>query len=221
MTVSDRKKPGRPRDESLTARREDEILAAAKRHFAIQGYHNTDLQVLADELNVGKGTLYRYFRNKEELFLATVDRGMKDLHAFIEARTLAEIDPVNRLRTAVRSFLAFFDANPEIVELLIQERAEFRDRHQPTYLRHREANIGPWQDMLRGVINEGRVRRVPVTRITDVLSNLLYGAIFTQHFTRKKVSLEHQAEDILDLFFLGLLSDSERTRPMTPPSASR
>ncbi len=212
MTVSDRKKTGRPRDETLTARREEEILAVATRHFAAEGFHNADLQLLADELNVGKGTLYRYFKNKEDLFLAAVDRGMRELHSYIEARTLNIVDPVERLRTAVRSFLSFFDGNPEIVELLIQERAEFRDRLQPTYLRHREANIGPWQEMLRGVINEGRVRKVPVMRITDVLSNLLYGAIFTQHFTRKKISLEHQAEDILDIFFLGLLSDQERSR---------
>lgn len=210
MTVSDRRRIGRPKDVSLTARREEEIVVAASRHFATEGYHKADLQLLADELNVGKGTLYRYFKNKEDLFLATVDRGMKELHSFVQSRTEPVIDPIEKLSVAVRSFLSFFDANPALVELLIQERAEFRDRLQPTYLRHREANIGPWQEMLRCLISDGRIRKVPVSQITDVLSNLLYGAIFTQYFTRRKVSLENQADEILDLFFLGLLSDNER-----------
>ncbi|MBY0546901.1 MAG: TetR/AcrR family transcriptional regulator [Candidatus Obscuribacterales bacterium] len=210
MTVSDRKRPGRPKDEMLTARREEEILAAATRYFAVAGYHNADLQMLADELGVGKGTLYRYFRTKEDLFLSSVDRGMRELHSYIEERTTGVADPIDRLRNAVRAFLSFFDGNPEMVELLIQERAEFRDRLQPTYLKHREANIGPWQEMLRKVINEGRIRKMPVSRITDVLSNLLYGTIFTQHFMRKKVPLERQAEDILDVVFLGLLDEQER-----------
>lgn len=196
----------------LTARREEEILVAASRYFAISGYHNADLQILADQIGVGKGTLYRYFKTKEDLFLSTVDRGMHDLHSYIEERTSKESDPIDRLRTAVTSFLAFFDANPEIVELLIQERAEFRDRLQPTYLKHREANIGPWQEMLRQVIAAGRIRKMPVSRITDVLSNLLYGTIFTRHFNRKKMALERQADDILDVVFLGLLDEDERRR---------
>ena len=60
------------REETLCRRRE-EILAAAIHLFAVHGYAGTDTQLLADKLQVGKGTLYRYFQSKEDLFLAAVD----------------------------------------------------------------------------------------------------------------------------------------------------
>ena len=60
-----KRSPGRPKDEGLQARRTEEILAAAARLFARLGYTDTDTQALADELQVGKGTLYRYFPSKE------------------------------------------------------------------------------------------------------------------------------------------------------------
>jgi AcrR family transcriptional regulator len=60
------KRRGRPRDETLVRRRREEILAAATRIFAQLGYRNTDVQIVADQLKVGKGTVYRYFPSKRE-----------------------------------------------------------------------------------------------------------------------------------------------------------
>ncbi|HEY9869127.1 MAG TPA: TetR/AcrR family transcriptional regulator [Candidatus Obscuribacterales bacterium] len=212
MDVAEKRRPGRPVDLTLVARREEEILAAATRMFASQGYPNTDLQVLADTLGVGKGTVYRYFPSKEELFLASVDRAMQQLHQYIDGRTSGIDDALERIKEAIRAFLGFFDAHPEMVELLIQERAEFRDRDKPTYVLHREANIEPWHELLKGLINDGRIRDIPVTQITDVLSNLLYGTIFTEHFHRKNVQLEQRTEEIIDIALYGLLTEAERAR---------
>ena len=75
------KKPRKPASEALWAIRREEILDAAARLFARHGYPETDTQLLADELGVGKGTLYRYFASKEELFFAAVDRAMEAIVA--------------------------------------------------------------------------------------------------------------------------------------------
>src|SRR5262245_65370800 len=79
--------PGRPVDPELTERRRAEILDAAARLFARDGFADADTQVLADELRVGKGTIYRYFRSKRELFLAVADRVMRRLREAVEAST--------------------------------------------------------------------------------------------------------------------------------------
>jgi len=204
------KRRGRPKDKGLTARRREEILDAAARVFAERGYPGTDVQVVADELAVGKGTVYRYFPAKRELFLAAVDRGMRRLKADIDANTGDVVDPLARIAQAIRTHLAFFDTNPEFIELLIQERAEFKDRKKPTYFEHRDANIGKWQELLRSLVLDGRIRDIPVRRITDVLGDLLYGAMFTNHFAGRHRSFEDQAKDILDIVFQGILSDRER-----------
>ena len=45
---------------------------------------------------------------------------------------------MDRIRQGVRGYLAFFAEHPEFVELMIQERAIFRDQRKPTYFRRRD-----------------------------------------------------------------------------------
>lgn len=203
-------KRGRPKVEGLPERRREEILAAATAEFARRGFPRTDLRVVADRLRLGKGTVYRYFETKEELFLAAVDRGMRLLLARVDGAAPEALDPLERVVRATRAYLRFFDENPELVELFVQERAEFRDRRRPTYFLHRDANLGPWKRLFRALMDEGRVRRVPVERITDVFNHALYGAIFTNYFERRRRSPERQARDILDVLFRGLLGERSR-----------
>ncbi len=203
---------GRPKDTMLAARRRADILDTAAKLFADLGYPNTDVQVVADALGIGKGTVYRYFPTKRELFLAAVDCGMRRLDAAVEVRAAEVDDPIQQIAQAVRAYLAFFDANPELVELLMQERAEFKDRKKPTYFEHRDANIGRWQELLRGLVADGRVRDVPVERITDVLGDMLYGTLFTDYFAGRRKSFEEQARDILDIVFEGILRKGPENR---------
>jgi AcrR family transcriptional regulator len=203
------RKRGRPKIEGLTERRREEILAEATRTFARLGYPGTDLQVVADALGVGKGTVYRYFPSKEALFLAAADRGMTLLRKRTDAEAARVPDPLEKIIRATHEYLRFFDDHPEIVELFVQERAEFRDRKRPTYFAHRDANLGPWKTLLRGLIASGRVRAMPVERITDVFNAALYGAIFTNYFEGRRRAPDRQAREILDVIFHGIL-DSRR-----------
>jgi AcrR family transcriptional regulator len=202
---------GRPRDEHLTAHRREEILDVAARVFAARGYPKTDLQIVADELGVGKGTVYRYFATKQELFLAAVDRAMRRLTDYIHA-SMTDSDLLKQMDQAIRAYLEFFAANAEVAELLIQERAEFRDRLKPTYFEHRDANEGMWEERLRALIAAGRMRDVPVGRVLSVMGDLIYGTMFTNYFTGRRLSPKEQAAEILDVTLYGLLSDAERSQ---------
>ncbi len=187
------------------AGRREQILDGAARLFARHGYSDTDLQVLADELQLGKGTIYRYFASKHDLFLATVDRVMQRLREHIHEAATGVSDPLERVVRAIHAYLVFFDENPGSVELLIQERAQFKDRKKPSYFVHRELNLEAWRDLYRSLIAEGRVRDVPVERITDVVNDLLYGIIFTNYFAGPRKSAREQARDVIDIIFHGIL----------------
>src|SRR4029079_7651381 len=128
------------RSESMAeqcAARKEEILMQAARLFAEHGYDQTDTTVLAETIGVGKGTVYRYFPSKRELFLAAVDRVMRMLRERVEARMASVDDPLEQIAKGVREFLQFFADHPGFVELLIQERALFKDRKRPTFIEHR------------------------------------------------------------------------------------
>src|SRR5262249_32198210 len=170
MKDSVAKKSRRPCDEALWASRQEEILAAAAKLFAKHGYADTDTQLLADELGVGKGTLYRYFPSKEDLFLAAVDRAMYRFRQRIDESIAGIEDPLDQIATAIRTYLTFVAEHPEFVELLMQERAQFKDRKKPTFFVHREANLERWRARYRALIAGERVRDMPIERITDVMS---------------------------------------------------
>lgn len=196
-----------------TPKGREAILDAATALFAQLGFNDADTQALAEKLGVGKGTLYRHFASKRELFLAAVDRVMRRMREYIDAST-AEVDaPLDRLAVAIRAYLDFFASQPEYVELLIQERALFRDREKATYFEYRERSAVQWRELYRSLMDEGKLREMPVERISDVLSNLVYGTMFTNYFTGRRKSSEEQSQDILDVVFLGILSDRERRRP--------
>lgn len=203
---------GRPKDAALRTRRCEQILEAASRLFAADGFARTDVQVVADELGVGKGTVYRYFETKEALFLAAVDRAMHQLRDAVHAVVDEQADPLEQIAAAVHAYLAFFDEHPDCIELLILERAAFKDRKKPTYFEHRDANVGRWLDLFRGLVAAGRVRSAPVEEFTETMSDLLYGTIFTNHFAGRREPMEIQARRILNTLFLGMLSDPERAR---------
>jgi AcrR family transcriptional regulator len=203
---------GPRRDPERAERRRAEILDAAAVVFAREGYQDADLQEVADALKLAKGTLYLYFASKEELFLAAVDRGMRLLHEFVHGAYAGIADPLDRLTTAIRAYLEFFKTHREHAELLIQERATFRDRKAATYFEHKRTNAGEWQETFAGLIRDGRVRDVPVERIIDVVSDLVYGTMFTNHFSGRHKPLDAQARDIIDVVFFGILTPAERRK---------
>ncbi len=212
MSPTARRSRGRPRDEHQTTQRRRQIVETAAHCFARRGYAETDVQEIADALQIGKGTIYRYFPSKQELFLAAVDHGVRQLKSVIDQAVAKAATPLQRIEQAVRAFLGYFDRNPDLIELIVQERTHFRDRPTPTYFVHREENLKPWRALLRHLIDEGVIRNVPVDRIIDVLSDLLYGTIFTNYFARRRKSLARQCEDILDIAFHGLLRKEAETR---------
>lgn len=208
-----RKGPGRPKDEALQERRRIEILDAAAAVFAREGYRNTDVQRVADPLKLAKGTLYRYFKTKEDLFLATVDRCVEQMHDYLQASIRHIEDPIERIAGAIRAALAYHESHPGLVELMIQERAEFRDRTKPDYfVLRREARKAPWEQLIRDLIAAGRLRDVPPRRVTEMMGALVHGTVLTNHLYARRKSHEEQASDVLDVLFNGILTDAERRR---------
>jgi len=205
-------KPKQSLDDPRVVHRQEEILIEAARLFAQRGYSETDTQLLAETVGVGKGTVYRYFPSKRALFLAAADRVMRMLRERVDGTVEGIADPLDRIARGITVFLSFFAEQPEFVELLIQERALFKDRTRPTFIEHRLMNVERWQNIYRDLIAEGRVRPMPVEGITDVVGNLLYGTIFMNHFSGQRKSAETQARDITEILFRGILTPAELAR---------
>jgi AcrR family transcriptional regulator len=205
------RKSKRCSEEANLARRE-EILETATLLFAEQGFSDAVTQALADRLGVGKGTIYRHFPSKRDLFLAAADRVMWKMQERIDSNITGIDDGLEKIARGIATFLEFFAEHPAYVELLIQERAHFKDRKRPTYFEHRERVIERWRQNYRNLIAEGRVRDIPVEQITNVVSNVVYGIMVTNFFDGQPKPSDVQTREILDVIFSGILTESEKAR---------
>jgi AcrR family transcriptional regulator len=95
------------------AERRQAIVEAAARLFADVGYADCEIERVATELKIAKGTLYLYFSSKEELFYACVDAGMTALKHAIDAAVESVQEPFQRITAAVGAYLQFFEENPQ------------------------------------------------------------------------------------------------------------
>jgi AcrR family transcriptional regulator len=206
-----RARPGRPKDSELPARRRSEIIHHAINEFARRGFTGADLDVIATNAKCSKGTLYNYFSSKGDLFSASVDHVMFSMVEAVGAND--EGDPVDQLRQLVYGFLRHFCDHPQYVELLVQERSDFRDRAEPAYNQYRQGSRDRWRKRFAALIEQKRMRSMPADRAINVMSDLLYGTIFMNYFRDRRIDPHEQAAELLDVLFNGLLTHSESTAP--------
>ncbi|MCH8544579.1 MAG: TetR/AcrR family transcriptional regulator [Alcanivorax sp.] len=186
-----RRRVHKPADE-----RRAEILAAASKIFAAHGYRATDVQLIADAADVGKGTVYRFFATKEALFLGTMADVMERLSGDVDQQLAGLTDPWEALCTAIRTYFAFFQRHPEAVELFIHERAEFRDRSLPTYFAHSERRQARWLHLFRELGLSQHTWPTPEIAM-DILGDLAFGAIFVNPLLSRRPSLTTRAEHVI------------------------
>ena len=62
------------RKEREKGRRRQQIMIAAKRIFSLKGFNKATMEDIANEAELSPGTLYLYFKSKEEMFLFLIDR---------------------------------------------------------------------------------------------------------------------------------------------------
>ncbi len=215
MPVQSSQSQSSPSTDGCTPDRREErrqaIIDTAARLFAELGYSDCEMERVAAEIGIAKGTLYLYFASKEALFYACVDAGMKQMQEVVAKAADETDDAMDRIARGIRAYLQFFEDHPEHVELLIQERANFKSRSKPTYFEYREQNRQKWRSVHESLIADGRYRTdLPVERIMDAIGNLLYGTMFTNHFVGRSVSMNEQYQSLVEIVMRGLLSDEER-----------
>lgn len=187
-------------------KREAQVLEAATAVFAELGYRRTRVQDIADRAHVGKGTVYRIFPTKEALFFSTVRHSVESLIDAVDRETEGIEDLLEQLKAAIKAYLRFFDAKPEIVELFLQERVEFRDLAKPTYFLYKDTRSQRWLSLIETLLKQGKLRPFSPEIILETLGELLYGAIVIRHITASRVSLESRLEDQLTIVLNGILS---------------
>lgn len=190
-------------------KKRDQILDTALKVFAREGFAETDVQVIADLAKVGKGTVYRHFGNKRELFLATARHSVEKLSEFLREQVKEGSSSVQILREIATSYARYFELHPESVEIMIQERASFREQVFPTHLMHRAETRNEFETFLNQAMAAGELRQVDVADVTNAFADLLYGSVVSGCLEGAKGSLLQRVDRAIDIFLHGLLPTAQ------------
>ena len=109
-----------PRKERERQRREREFLEAAEKVFSRKGFHNATIQEISEKSEFAVGSIYHMFRNKDEIYLALLERRLQEYLSVIEEETNACRDPVERIKTLIETKFRYFSENKPLVRLFLE-----------------------------------------------------------------------------------------------------
>ena len=161
----------------LIERRRRQILSAATGIFARKGFARTTIDDIAAALSIGKGTIYRYFKDKRSLFLAVYESGMQQLNHSFEQNVHPITAPQLRISKAVKTYFEFFDTHPDMIEIMMQIRSEFKDYYRKNFLEMYSDYIVRIQQTLRNGIEMGIFNEMDVEKTADTISATLHGVL--------------------------------------------
>jgi AcrR family transcriptional regulator len=149
------------------------MLEAAAQLFGSNRFHEVRMEDIAAQAAVGKGTLYRYFSDKEELYLALLARASDQLVQRLEEAVGRSAGARAGLVEFTGAVLTYFDEQPHLFDLI--QRAEV--------LRGPESDF-PWQKardeslrLLLKIFEEGKVRGEFCLRDPDLAALMLLGGL--------------------------------------------
>ena len=117
-------KPARSRDRTVTRDPEatrEAILSAATREFADHGLAGARVDRIAERAGINKRMLYYYFGQKEDLFLAVLERAYQRIRRQERQLSLDQVEPTEAIRRLVAFTWNYYLANPEFITLLNTE----------------------------------------------------------------------------------------------------
>jgi AcrR family transcriptional regulator len=197
----------RDRKERERQARIELILKAGARVFAKEGYHDASMDMIAEEAELGKSTLYYYYKSKDELLLAVLANSVEQFFINLESDFNRIKDPIAQIRNVIYRSVEFFEENPDYftLYLYLNTHPSFRERMysslHPVLVTKLKLIGGSFQNAAK----QGFLKEIPVPVMLSIYGSLVMGmGIFS---TRKKdsISLKEKAKWVERIFLEGIL----------------
>jgi TetR/AcrR family fatty acid metabolism transcriptional regulator len=156
----------------------EKILEAAISVFAKKGTVKTKISEIAEAAQIGKGTIYEYFRSKDEIFIAAFDYVIKKAEDFAASRLSPIKDPLLKLRTYLRVWKEIMQTElKDYMEIMLDFWAEgIRNKEHPITFSLKKT-YDENRDMLQNILDEcvAQEKIYPVN--TFIVASIILGAM--------------------------------------------
>jgi AcrR family transcriptional regulator len=159
-----------------------EILSAAVKLFAEKGYEYTTLDEIAEAAEFGKGTLYNYFQNKEDLYLAILEDIFESFLFNLKKISKTTRSFYDFVYEVIENVLRFHMENQYAFMLLVHERLhvvkntpfeipeKLKKMHQESERIHKKR--------IREAIKNGEIASLDVDKIIHIYRSMMFAYIF-------------------------------------------
>ena len=191
---------------TVVADKREAILRAAIKVFASKGYFNSKVADIASEAGIADGTVYLYFKSKDEILHSIFDRAMAEFIAEGKQELAKLTKPADKLRRIAELHLSRLGADRDmaiVFQVELRGSTKFMQEFSA-------AGFAEYLDIIRKTIADGQrdgIFRGDIKPI--VCAKILYGAldemVTNWILSKHRYPLEPMADEVLKIFFGGIL----------------
>lgn len=181
------------------------IIDAAIRVFARSGYYNSRVSDIAREAGIASGTIYLYFKTKDEILVTLFRDRMADWVAHVRREVATEPDAVAKIRRLVALHFQVLEGNPDLAEVV---QVELRQGQK--FFRGASAHeVSAYFELIASVLDEGvasgHVRHdVPIKVATKMLFGAMDQLATSWVLGKRKYRLTEAADAVARIFLQGV-----------------
>jgi TetR/AcrR family fatty acid metabolism transcriptional regulator len=185
-----------------------QIIEAAVRVFARNGYYNSRVSDIAREAGVASGTIYLYFKTKDEILVTLFREKMAAWVSHVREQIAEEPGPVAKIRRLVALHFSVLEKDPALAEVV---QVELRQGHK--FFRGASAHeVSAYFELIGAVLQEGQAAGVfrddvPVKIATKVLFGAMDQIATSWVLGKRKHRLTEAAEAVATVFLRGVTVD--------------
>lgn len=189
--------------------KKEEIISAAIRIFAKQGVAKTKMIDIARTAGIGKGTIYEYFKDKNEIFLESFIHFTQMMDATMGRRLIRLTDPIEKMQAMIKGWIEIIHiAGYDFIEVMLEFWAEgIRQHDVPLFDLNKM--YSDYRKMIAAIIEDGirkgKFKKVDAQIAGSVFIGAMDGLMLQWVLDRDAFNFEDAAEQLLDNFLNGLL----------------
>jgi TetR/AcrR family fatty acid metabolism transcriptional regulator len=181
------------------------ILHAATKVFARNGFFHSRVSEIARESGVADGTIYLYFKNKEDILISIFEESMDEILNLVRSEISQHKDALAKLRRFVHLHMALMEQNPrlaEVIQVELRQSSKFMKEYK-------NVKFLEYLQFIAEVIEEGQREGLIRPNITSaVFKRMLFGALdelaLQWVLSKRRHSLSAAADQVTDIFLQGI-----------------
>ncbi len=185
-----------------------EILSAAEKVFAAKGFFPTTMSDIARQAEFGTGTLYKYFKSKEELYFTLIDGKAEEINRLVKKELSHRNSAVERIRKVLQLQFEFVEQNRDFFRIYISERSRFEWTVKDDLGKGLHEKMVSYINILSEVIGQGirgaEFRSMDPKDIAHAFVGIVNSFVFEWLISPERYPLVSKLDIVLEIFLNGV-----------------